>query len=98
MWSNESTDGLRLSDAIRQQGHALNTKAQAEYFPFSFLHAYLKFWTRVVHENYITGRACEKMEYCSSPDPSAKNEWGAGSLLQLSWATLKLDINSQLVI
>lgn len=43
MWNNESTDGLRLSDAIRQQGHALNKKARAEYFPFSFLHAYVNF-------------------------------------------------------
>lgn len=57
MWSNESTDGSRLSDVIRQQGHALNTKAKAEYFP-SFLHAYVKFRARAVHENYMTGRAC----------------------------------------
>lgn len=35
MLRNESADGSRLCDAItRQRGHALNTKAKAEYFPF----------------------------------------------------------------
>lgn len=37
MLRNESTDGSILSDVIiRQQGHALNTKAEAEYFLFFF--------------------------------------------------------------
>jgi len=75
MLCDESADGSRLSDVIiRQQGHALNRKAEAGYFhlflpPHPFPSHLCKILSQYrTSEKHTTGRARETGEHYSSPE------------------------------